>query len=195
MRTVFERWKAACTLNCATTVKGFLSVCLSLSLSLSPSLSLLSWRFHETRGWYINFETMLILRFDQMAVENCSLLLHVVVSVGKDKNSTEQDRRTGVRDRTQALRFAPLSLNTDNRSRFEGVYETVSIGKFTNIAEEFTVSIFRNHIVQWLLGPWKWRQQAPPWCWYILTNRYGVIHRRLESSSTQLCQSQNSQGR
>jgi len=68
-----------------------------------------------------------------MAIENCSLLLHVVASVGKDKNRREQDQRTGVWDRTQALRFAPLSLNTDNRSSFEGVYKTVSIGKFTNI--------------------------------------------------------------
>ena len=105
---------------------------------------------------------MLVLRFDQMALENCILLLHVVASVRKDKNRREQDRRTGVRDRTQALRFAPLSLNTDNHSSFEGVYETVPIGKFTNIAEEFTVSIFRAHVVQWLLGPCRWRQQAPP---------------------------------
>ena len=96
---------------------------------------------------------MLVLRFDQMAVENCSLLHHVVVSIGKDKSRREQDRRTGVRDRTQALIFAPFALITDNHSSFEGVYETVSTGKFTNIAEEFTVSIFRAHGVQWLLGP------------------------------------------
>ena len=88
-----------------------------------------------------------------MAIENCILLLHVVPSIGKDRSRREQDRSTGVRDRKQALRFAPLSLNTNNHSSFfEGVYETVSIGKFTNTAEEFTVSIFSSSpMVTWTL--------------------------------------------